>query len=89
MQSQVTETACGVTIGVWEGVLGFPDEEKKGVSYLSTIPSTPATRPGPAMASHCAMVKLPQSQGMRLSISSKFEVVGHMPKATTGTLAAS
>lgn len=41
------------------------------------------------MASHCTIDKLPQSHGMRLSISSQFETVDHMLKAKIGVLTAS
>lgn len=83
------------SVGGWESTCFFQKEKekkkerKKDISYLSTTPSKPATRPGPAMASHCAIDKLPHSQGMRLSISSKFDTAGHMPKARMGVLTTS
>ncbi len=37
------------------------------------------------MASHCSIDRAPQAQGMRRSISIRFDTAGHSLKATTGT----
>lgn len=58
------------------------------LSYLSTSPLKPAMVPGPAIANHCTIDKLPKSQGMRRSVSSRFDIVVQIPKASTGVLVA-
>lgn len=82
----MTERSCGVVAMVL-GVFCFLRKEMS-VSYLSRIPLKPATLPGPAIASHCTIDKLPSSHGMRRSIPSRFDIVGHMSNAKIGVLLA-
>ena len=66
--------------------MGVGTVKVKMGSYLSSLPSTPAIRPGPVKATHCSIDKPPQSQGIRMSISARFDIADQHPKANRGAL---
>src|SRR5690242_10858346 len=67
---------------------GVQNGEQTEFAYLSSTPSTPAIRPGPIMAIHCNIANTPRSQGIRMSISARFETADQVRKASRGILGA-
>ena len=65
---------------------GVEKGEVRWVTHLSSLPSTAAICPGPVMDAHCNIDMAPQSQGIRVSISMRFDIADQHLKANTGVL---
>lgn len=59
-------------------------KQEKWFAYLSSVPLSEATLPGPFRAIHCTMDKVPRSQGIRASTSTMSPTHRHIWKLMIG-----